>query len=42
MLDEMLRDQDRERAERVMAAMLQMKKIDIDELRRAYETESNS
>jgi len=41
-LDEMLRDQDRERAERVMAAMLQMKKIDIDELRRAYETESNS
>ncbi len=33
----MLQDEDRERAERVMAAMLQMKKIDIGALRRAYE-----
>jgi predicted 3-demethylubiquinone-9 3-methyltransferase (glyoxalase superfamily) len=36
-LNEMVRDQDRQRAERVMAAMLQMKKIDIDGLQRAYE-----
>src|SRR6266511_3022835 len=36
-LGEMLQDEDRERAERVMAAMLQMKKIDIGALRRAYE-----
>jgi len=36
-LNEMLRDEDPERAERVMAAMLQMKKIDIEGLRQAYE-----
>lgn len=36
-LPEMLQDKDPEKAKRVMAAMLQMKKIDIGELRRAYE-----
>jgi predicted 3-demethylubiquinone-9 3-methyltransferase (glyoxalase superfamily) len=36
-LDEMLRDQDPQKAERVMAAMLKMKKIDIQELREASE-----
>jgi predicted 3-demethylubiquinone-9 3-methyltransferase (glyoxalase superfamily) len=35
-LGEMLRDQDPKKAERVMAAMLQMKKIDIQGLRQAY------
>jgi len=34
-LDELLRDPDQERAQRVMRAMLQMKKIQIDELERA-------
>jgi len=34
-LDELLNDPDRERAQRAMQAMLQMSKIDIDELRRA-------
>lgn len=29
---------DRERASRAMQAMLQMDKLDIDELRRAYES----
>jgi predicted 3-demethylubiquinone-9 3-methyltransferase (glyoxalase superfamily) len=36
-LMEMLGDRDPEKARRVMAAMLKMKKIRIDELRRAYE-----
>ncbi len=36
-LGQMLQDEDPKRAERVMAAMLQMKKIDIETLRRAYE-----
>jgi predicted 3-demethylubiquinone-9 3-methyltransferase (glyoxalase superfamily) len=35
-LFEMLQDPDRERADRVMQAMLQMKKIDIGQLREAY------
>jgi predicted 3-demethylubiquinone-9 3-methyltransferase (glyoxalase superfamily) len=34
-LTELLRDPDRERSQRVMAAMLNMKKIEIDELERA-------
>jgi predicted 3-demethylubiquinone-9 3-methyltransferase (glyoxalase superfamily) len=36
-LNDMLRDEDQERAERVMAAMLQMRKIDIGALQRAYD-----
>jgi predicted 3-demethylubiquinone-9 3-methyltransferase (glyoxalase superfamily) len=36
-LDDMLADEDRERAERVMKAMLAMKKMDIAALERAYE-----
>jgi predicted 3-demethylubiquinone-9 3-methyltransferase (glyoxalase superfamily) len=36
-LGEMLRDEDPKKAERVMAAMLQMKKIDIEALKQAYE-----
>jgi predicted 3-demethylubiquinone-9 3-methyltransferase (glyoxalase superfamily) len=36
-LTEMLQDEDRERANRVMQAMLQMGKIDIAELQAAYE-----
>jgi predicted 3-demethylubiquinone-9 3-methyltransferase (glyoxalase superfamily) len=36
-LKEMLGDQDREKAARVMQAMLQMKKIDIAGLQRAYD-----
>ncbi|HEV3475078.1 MAG TPA: VOC family protein [Actinomycetota bacterium] len=36
-LPELLRDEDKERANRVMNAMLQMKKIDIAGLRAAYE-----
>jgi predicted 3-demethylubiquinone-9 3-methyltransferase (glyoxalase superfamily) len=36
-LGEMLQDQDPSKSERVMAAMLQMKKIDIAGLRKAYE-----
>jgi len=35
-LTEMLQDEDRERADRVMQAMLQMTKIDIAELQAAY------
>jgi predicted 3-demethylubiquinone-9 3-methyltransferase (glyoxalase superfamily) len=35
-LMEMLQDKDAERAQRVMKAMLQMKKIDIETLRQAY------
>jgi predicted 3-demethylubiquinone-9 3-methyltransferase (glyoxalase superfamily) len=33
----MINDADSQKAERVMAAMLKMKKIDIDRLKRAYE-----
>ena len=36
-LGEMLQDPDPERSKRVMAAMLKMKKIDIEGLRRAYD-----
>jgi predicted 3-demethylubiquinone-9 3-methyltransferase (glyoxalase superfamily) len=36
-LGEMLSDPDAERSERAMAAMLQMKKLDIEALRRAHE-----
>jgi len=36
-LFEMLQDKEPERAKRVMAAMLQMKKIDIEPLQRAYD-----
>jgi predicted 3-demethylubiquinone-9 3-methyltransferase (glyoxalase superfamily) len=36
-LGEMLGDKDREKANRVMQAMLKMSKIDIKELRQAYE-----
>jgi predicted 3-demethylubiquinone-9 3-methyltransferase (glyoxalase superfamily) len=36
-LGEMLADEDPQRAERAMAAMLQMKKIEIDELQKAYD-----
>ncbi len=38
-LDEMMLDKDAERSNRVMKALLQMKKIDIAELKRAYERE---
>jgi predicted 3-demethylubiquinone-9 3-methyltransferase (glyoxalase superfamily) len=34
-MDEMLSDPDRERGRRAMEAMLKMRKIDIEELRRA-------
>ena len=34
---EMQGDQDPKRAERVMAAMLQMKKLDLETLRHAYD-----
>jgi predicted 3-demethylubiquinone-9 3-methyltransferase (glyoxalase superfamily) len=37
-LTEMLRDKDPEKAKRVMAAMLKMTKIDIAELKKAYES----
>ena len=37
LLGELLQDKDRERADRVMRAMLGMRKIESDELRRAYE-----
>jgi predicted 3-demethylubiquinone-9 3-methyltransferase (glyoxalase superfamily) len=36
-LPEMLNDSDYEKSQRVMKAMLQMKKIDIEELERAYD-----
>ncbi len=39
-LIEMLHDGDPQKAKRVMSAMLKMKKIDLDELRRAYEGKS--
>jgi predicted 3-demethylubiquinone-9 3-methyltransferase (glyoxalase superfamily) len=35
-LNELLRDEDSEKANRVMAAMLQMGKIEIAELEKAY------
>ena len=38
-LGEMLNDPDAEKSQRVMEAMLQMKKIDIARLRRAYDGE---
>jgi predicted 3-demethylubiquinone-9 3-methyltransferase (glyoxalase superfamily) len=41
-LTEMLQDQDGEKARRVMAAMLKMKKIDIDALKRAYDGRSTT
>jgi predicted 3-demethylubiquinone-9 3-methyltransferase (glyoxalase superfamily) len=37
-LGEMLGDEDRERARRVMEAMLQMSRIEIEDLRQAYES----
>jgi predicted 3-demethylubiquinone-9 3-methyltransferase (glyoxalase superfamily) len=36
-LVELLADPDQEKAQRVMAAMLKMRKIDVDELERAAE-----
>ena len=39
-LGEMLQDPDPEKSRRVMAAMLKMKKIDVDVLRRAYQGRS--
>jgi predicted 3-demethylubiquinone-9 3-methyltransferase (glyoxalase superfamily) len=36
-LGELLQDKDPEKAKRVMEAMLQMKKIDVKKLKRAYE-----
>jgi predicted 3-demethylubiquinone-9 3-methyltransferase (glyoxalase superfamily) len=36
-MEEMLNDPDREKSQRAMRAMLGMKKIDLAELRRAYE-----
>ena len=36
-LSEMLQDKDAQKAKRVMSAMLKMKKLDIAELKRAYE-----
>lgn len=36
-LDELMQDKDAEKVERVMKAMIEMKKIDIQELKRAYE-----
>jgi predicted 3-demethylubiquinone-9 3-methyltransferase (glyoxalase superfamily) len=41
-LGEMLNDEDPERAKRVMNAMLQMSKIEIEGLRRAYEAAENA
>jgi len=37
LLSKMLRDKDTERADRVMKVMLQMKKLDIKELKKAYD-----
>ena len=36
-LGEMLQDKDREKSRRVMAAILKMKKINIEALKKAYE-----
>jgi predicted 3-demethylubiquinone-9 3-methyltransferase (glyoxalase superfamily) len=41
-LGEMLNDEDPEKAKRVMNAMLQMSKIEIEGLRRAYEAEEGA
>jgi predicted 3-demethylubiquinone-9 3-methyltransferase (glyoxalase superfamily) len=41
-LGEMLNDEDPEKAKRVMNAMLQMSKIEIEGLRRAYEAEERA
>jgi len=38
-LDEMLQDKDQNKSERVMKSLLQMKKLDIEELKRAYKGE---
>jgi predicted 3-demethylubiquinone-9 3-methyltransferase (glyoxalase superfamily) len=38
-LGEMLQDKDTEKSDRVMKSMLQMKKLDIEELKRAYKGE---
>ena len=38
-LGEMLQDKDPEKSERVMKSLLQMKKLDIEELKRAYNEE---
>ena len=38
-LGEMLQDKDPRKSRRVMEAMLQMEKLDIERLRRAYEQE---
>jgi predicted 3-demethylubiquinone-9 3-methyltransferase (glyoxalase superfamily) len=42
LLDELLQDEDKDRANRVMDAMLQMRKIDCAALRRAYEQPVNA
>ena len=39
---DMLRDPDREKSDRAMEAMLQMKKFDIAELKRAFEGEDRT
>jgi predicted 3-demethylubiquinone-9 3-methyltransferase (glyoxalase superfamily) len=39
---EMLNDRDRKKADRAMEAMLQMKKLDIAELQRAFDGETAS
>jgi predicted 3-demethylubiquinone-9 3-methyltransferase (glyoxalase superfamily) len=39
-LSELLGDPDPEKSQRAMKAMLQMKKIDIEEIRRAYDGKS--
>jgi predicted 3-demethylubiquinone-9 3-methyltransferase (glyoxalase superfamily) len=36
-MDEMMKDSESPGAQRAMAAMLQMKKIDMNEIQRAYE-----
>ncbi|HEX2984051.1 MAG TPA: VOC family protein, partial [Ignavibacteriales bacterium] len=38
-VDEMLRDKDKKRLERVMDAMFKMVKMDLNELKKAYESE---
>lgn len=42
LLGELLQDEDKDRANRVMQAMLQMKKIECDALREAYEQPVNA
>jgi len=41
-LGEMLQDKDAEKSERVMSALLQMKKLDIKTLKQAYQKEESS